>query len=640
MANEPSLPRRGFLSLAAGGGVALGLAPGTASAATGAPAEKAATAPIELEQHEADPPTQLPTATLDRVGSDFMVDVIKQLKIDYVAATCGSSFRSLQESLTVYGNNTSPEFLTCLHEEASVAMAHGYAKIAGKPMAVLLHNTVGLQHASMAIYNAYCDRTPVLAFVGNSLDATTRRGGAEWYHSDTDPASLVRSFTKWDDQPVSLGHFAESTIRGHKIAMTPPMGPVVISTDKGLQESASDRSKEPRIADIQRVAYPAADSGAVNEVASALVGAKAPVLIADRLIRTDEGLKNFIELAELLQAPVMGIDGSRMAFPQLHPLFQNYGGRDLVRDADVIVGFEMGDFWSSLNSLRDQPEPTERRIANPDARLISIGVSDLFMKAGPQTVQRFQDIDLSLAADGETTLPALVEAVRRLLDSSQQPARDARRRTLEERKQRLTGQFWRDAGYAWNASPISTSRLSFELWEAIKTKDWSLVHTPRGFTSFWDKTRPYHDIGRSGGSGVGYAAPASVGAALANHERGRFSVAIQPDGDLMFSPGVLWTAAHHRIPILSVMHNNRAYHQEVMHLQRMACEHNRGIDRCTIGTTIDNPNIDYAMMAKSMGVYAEGPITDPAKLGPALRRAVAVVEAGEPALLDVVCQPR
>jgi acetolactate synthase-1/2/3 large subunit len=289
--------------------------------------------------------------------------------------------------------------------------------------------------------------------------------------------------------------------------------------------------------------------------------------------------------------------------------------------------------------MRDKPEVETRRIARADAKMIGIGVSDLFIKAGPQTFQRFQDLDLSVAADGESSLPLLIESVRRRLPSDRS-AYEERGRRLTEMKQRSLSRFWTDAGYAWNASPVSTARLSAELWEQIKDKDWSLVHTPRGFTSFWDKRLPHHDLGRSGGSGVGYAAPASAGAALANKKYGRLSVAIQPDGDLMYSPGVLWTAAHHNIPILYVMHNNRAYHQEVMHLQRMACEHNRGIDRATIGTTMDNPFIDFAGLAKSLGVYSQGPITNPADVGPAIRRAIEVVERGEPALLDVVCQPR
>ena len=201
-----------------------------------------------------------------------------------------------------------------------------------------------------------------------------------------------------------------------------------------------------------------------------------------------------------------------------------------------------------------------------------------------------------------------------------------------------------EAAYAWDASPISTARLSAELWAKIKNEDWALV-SEVGFVSrwplrLWNFEKPYQFLGGSGGAGVGYGAPASVGAALANKKHGRLSVAIQNDGDLMYAPGVLWTAAHHRIPLLSVMHNNRAYHQEVMHVQRMALRHNRGVTQASIGTTLEDPNIDYAKIALGMGVHAEGPITDPKDLGPALARAVAIVKRGEPALVDVVTQPR
>jgi acetolactate synthase-1/2/3 large subunit len=211
-------------------------------------------------------------------------------------------------------------------------------------------------------------------------------------------------------------------------------------------------------------------------------------------------------------------------------------------------------------------------------------------------------------------------------------------------RQRLLERARTEAAYAWDASPISTARLSAELWAQIKDADWSLV-SPVDFVSrwplrLWDFTKPYQFLGSSGGAGVGYGAPAAAGAALANRKRGRLSVAIQADGDLMYAPGVLWTAAHHRIPLLSVMHNNRAYHQEVMHVQRMANRHNRGITQASIGTTIDNPNIDFAGLARSMGVHAEGPITDPKDLAPAIRKALEAVKAGEPALIDVVSQPR
>jgi thiamine pyrophosphate-dependent acetolactate synthase large subunit-like protein len=186
--------------------------------------------------------------------------------------------------------------------------------------------------------------------------------------------------------------------------------------------------------------------------------------------------------------------------------------------------------------------------------------------------------------------------------------------------------------------------MTMELWAQIKNEDWALV-AESGIMSdwtarLWSFDKHYQSLGGSGGAGVGYGAPAAVGAALANKKRGRLSVTIQGDGDFLYAPGVWWTAAHHRIPLLAVMHNNRAYHQEVMHLQRMASRHNRGITRAHIGTSIDDPNVDFAKVAQGLGVHAQGPISNPNDLGPAIKRALDVVKRGEPSLIDVVTQPR
>src|SRR6266513_4152382 len=175
---------------------------------------------------------------IGRPCSDFMVDVIKATGIEYIASNPASSFRSLHESIVNYGGNKKPEFLTCMHEESSVGIAHGYAKAAGKPMAVLCHSSVGLQHAAMAVYNAWADRVPVMMFAGNGLDANKRRPGVEWTHCVQDPAGIVRDFIKWDDQPASLQHFAESTVRAYKMMMAPPQEPVLITLDIDLQEEA------------------------------------------------------------------------------------------------------------------------------------------------------------------------------------------------------------------------------------------------------------------------------------------------------------------------------------------------------------------------------------------------------------------
>jgi thiamine pyrophosphate-dependent acetolactate synthase large subunit-like protein len=274
--------------------------------------------------------------------------------------------------------------------------------------------------------------------------------------------------------------------------------------------------------------------------------------------------------------------------------------------------------------------------------LISITSGDLYMKANYQDFQRFPEVDVAIAADAEATLPSLIEAVKKLVTSDRRNALQARGKRLATAKQATYERSRTDAAYAWDASPISTARLSAELWSQIRNEDWSLVSTAlSGWPQrLWTMDKHYQFLGGSGGYGVGYGAPASVGAALANRKYGRLSINIQNDGDLMYAPGVLWTAAHHRIPLLNIMHNNRAYHQETMHLQRMSSRHQRGIDRAHIGCAIEDPNIDYAQLAKSMGLYAEGPIANPRDLGPALGRAIAAVKRGEPALVDVVTQPR
>jgi acetolactate synthase-1/2/3 large subunit len=638
--NKPSVGRRGFLKGAAGGAAAL-----VASAANPAAAQQpdsaavARSASAAVTAPERDPSPSVEVLTADRPGSDFMVDVIKALGFDYIFANPGSSFRGLHESVVNYGGNKKPEFITCCHEESSVGMAQGYAKIEGKPICVFAHGTVGLQHASMALYNAYCDRTPIFMVIGNTLDAATRRPGVEWAHSVQDGGALVRDFTKWDDTPMSLQHFAESAVRAYKIATTPPMMPVLLVADGDLQEGPMRPDERPHIPKLTWAAPPQGDAGAVAETARLLVNAESPVIVADRCARTPAALKSLIELAELLQAPVINQFG-RMNFPSRHPLSQNERSRALIADADVIFGLEVWDFWGTVNNFRDQLHRTSRPIAKAGAKTIAISATDLNTRSNYQDFQRFPDLDISMAADSEATLPALTEACKRLITGDLRRKYEERGRKLAEARLAAEERMHTEASYAWDASPVSTARLSAEIWAQVKDKDWSLVSSNAWSQRLWNFDRHYQYIGGSGGAGVGYGAPAAVGAAIANKKYGRLSVNIQNDGDLMYAPGVLWTAAHHSVPLLTVMHNNRAYHQEVMHLQRMATRHQRGITTAEIGTTLKSPNIDYAVLARSMGVHGEGPIADPKDLGPAIARAMEVVARGEPALVDVVTQPR
>jgi acetolactate synthase-1/2/3 large subunit len=342
--------RRSFLKRTAGGAAGLIASSRPADSQQPEPA-RAAQTPAMSKDAETSPPTGAEVLTTEHPGADFMTDVIKSLGFEYVCANPGSSFRALHESIVNHGGNHHPEFLTCLHEESAVGIAHGYAKIEGKPLAVLVHGTVGLQHAAMAIYNAYCDRVPVYLVLGNTLDAATRRPGVEWIHSVQDAAAMVRDFVKWDDLPMSLTHFAESAVRAYKIAMTPPTLPVLLVADGDLQENPIPEGTRLRIPKLTLPTAPQGDSGAIREAARLLLAAESPVLVADRAVRTAKGLNHLIELAETLQAAVIDQAG-RMNFPTHHPLNQTERRSALIAGADVILGLELTDFWGTVTLPR------------------------------------------------------------------------------------------------------------------------------------------------------------------------------------------------------------------------------------------------------------------------------------------------
>jgi acetolactate synthase I/II/III large subunit len=604
------MDRRDFLRTAAAGAAAAVTPAASAAAQQSAPSGEA--------------------TTIDRPGSDFMVDVLKSLNFEYVFSNPANTFRSLHESIINYGGNTRPEFITCTHEEIAAAMAHGYAKIEGKPALVAVHGTVGTQHASMGVYDAFCDRVPVYLILGNHLDATGRRSVVSWSHSAQDAAAIIRDYVKWDDMPGSLQHFAESAVRAYKIATTPPMAPVAIVADADLQERATAAGESLRVPKLAPTSPPQGDAGAVAEAARLLVAAENPVLVVDRMARTPAGLAHLVELAELLQAAVVDRKG-RMNFPTRHPLDQTNRGAAALADADVIVGLEVRDFASARSTRRG-------------ATRISITADDLFTRSNYQEFQRYAEADLAMAADAEATVPALIEAVKRLITADRRAYFRDRGAKLSDLHQQALSDARDAAAQGWESTPISTARLCAEVWARIKDRDWSLaadvIFMQNWPLRLWAMDKHYHYIGGPGGYGVGYGAPAAVGAALANRKHGRLTVNFQYDGDLMFAPGTLWTAAHHKIPLLTVMHNNRAYHQEVMEVQRMALAHGRNATRAHIGTKIDDPPVDFAKLAQSMGMHGEGPIINPKDLGPAIGRAIEVVTRGEPALVDVLTQPR
>src|SRR5216683_2705936 len=376
-----SVDRRGFLRGAAVGAAALVTQP---SVALPQPPEAPARSPAAPSNAQiaadTDPPASGARSRLvEHPASDFMVDVIKTLGFEYVAANPGSSFEGLHESIINYGDNRMPELLTCCHEESAVAMAHGYAKIEGKPMLALLHGTIGIQHAAMAIYNAYADRVPVFIIAGTWRDAGVRNNGVNWYHSAQDMAAMVRDFVKWDDEPASLAAFAESAVRAYKIAMTPPAEPVLLVLDHDMQLRPMSQAAV-RIPRLTMPTPPAGDSNAVREAARLLVAAENPRINAGRLARTPNAITLLVELAQLLQAPVNG-GGDRVNFPSRHRLAGNGSGpADLILNLETQGGGGPGG-------------PTGARA--PNAKTISISALDLYIKSNLQDFQHMADVDLA-----------------------------------------------------------------------------------------------------------------------------------------------------------------------------------------------------------------------------------------------------
>jgi thiamine pyrophosphate-dependent acetolactate synthase large subunit-like protein len=582
---------------------------------------------------------KLPSETfITHPGSDFMADVLRAVGLQYLAINPASGFRSLHESILNHLGNKNPEILTCMHEESAAGIAHGYAKAAGKPMGIMMHGTVGLQHATMGIYNAWCDRVPMMIFASNGLQADKRRPGVEWTHSVQDAGALVRDFVKWDDQPASLQHFAESTVRAWKFTMTAPMEPVMVMCDIELQEDPVHG--KPRIPKLTRLTQPQGDTAALREAAKLLAGAEKPLIIADRACRSQEGVKMMVELAEALGAAVVD-NGWRTNFPSTHDLELSFMRQTLVREADVILLLEVNDPWGNLNSFTD-PYKTYRPLTKDGAKIITIAMQDVYHKSNYQDIQRFMPVDLAIGGDVEATLPDLIEAVKRAMTSERSSVAAQRAAANAKMHRQMKNRDKEASANGWDASPVSTARLSAEVWNAIKGEKWCLAMSDRMSwpRRLWPVTEHHQMLGGTGGAGVGGALPISLGAALGNRDKGILTVTIQPDGDLMYAPGALWTAAHHKIPLLLVMHNNRCYHQEIMHVQRMAGIHQRRLDTARIGNEITDPNIDFAKVAQGLGVWAEGPVTEPAKIGPALKRALAEVKNGRPALVDVVTQGR
>ena len=565
----------------------------------------------------------------------MIVDLLQAFGIEYVALNPGATYRGLHDSIVNYGGGK-PEIILCTHEKVAVSLAHGYARATGKPMAAIVHDVVGLLHSTLGIYYAMLDRAPVLVIGATGpVDRTRRRPYIDWIHTAQVQGNAVRDFTKWDDQPAVVADFPNSFARAYRIATTEPAGPVYLCYDAGLQEDPLTAPVP--IDDVVAAALPSpvqGDPRALARAAELLAAAERPVIVTDYTGRHPEAVPELVALAEQLAAGVIDLNG-RVSFPNRHPL--NVTGSDTpLAEADVVLAVDVGDLFRMLNELdRDTHEKRSRiREGTP---IIDLGLSELRQSQWTEDLGQFQPVTLSIVADTRLALPEL----RRLV--ADRPPRDrSKRRAAVEHLHADIERKWREqARVDWDASPMTAPRLASEIWEVIKGRDWVLTsNTLENWAlRLWDIDGPKRHPGRSFGTATQIAT--SLGVGLAYRGTDTLVVDIQPDGDLLYDPGALWTAAKHRIPLLVVMYNNRAYYNDWEHQLRVADHRGTPRERAHIGMDIEDPAPDFAALARSFGWWAEGPIAEPDKVRPALERALEhVTTTRTPALVDTIVRRR
>ena len=573
-------------------------------------------------------------------GADVIVDMLHRYGLPYAALNPGASYRGLHDSIVNYGGNV-PVMMLCQHEETAVQIAHGYAKASGQPMVAILHNLVGLLHANMAVYYAYIDRAPIFIIGATGpMDETKRRPRIDWIHTAQSQGAAIRDYTKWDYQPTAIEGVPEAFARGYSVMMSEPRGPVYMCYDAWLQEKRLEHPVPLPPAGFQAVPAPIApDPTALQRAAATLVGAKRPVILAEFVGRDPKGFEALVELAETLGAPVFDLD-MRLNFPGRHPLNMSMH-QEVFADADVVLCLDVRDWEKPTTTLASITRELVS-VVPTGCQWIDIGFGDLNISAWAMDYQRLLYADQRIVADTTVAIPALTALLRAqgAADRSFNDRVGRRSQDTARKSAALREQWAADARKDWDASPTTLPRLASEVWDAIKDEDWVLTAgTLEDWTrKLWDFDQPYRHAGKSLGTATQFGI--SLGVALAHRDKGRLVVDIQPDGDLMFDAGALWVAAKHKIPMLVVMYNNRAYFNDWEHQIRMAKQRGTPVERAYIGMDLDDPAPDFASLARSMGWYAEGPIDQPGDIAAALKRAIAEVKAGRPALVDTITQKR
>jgi acetolactate synthase-1/2/3 large subunit len=575
-------------------------------------------------------------------GSDVIVDVLRGLGLRYVALNPGSSFRGLHDSLVNYGGDEIT-MIECPHEKIAVGVAHGFAKATGEPMAVILHDLVGLLHGAMGVYYAYIDRAPVLVLGGSGpADHARRRPNIDWIHSANVQGEAVRAFTKWDHEPRSLASVPTILARAYRISLEEPRGPVYIALDAGLQE---DRVSTPMsLEDLSRLAAPpsalAPEPAALRTLAERLCSARRPVMVLGYAGRHPASFDVLTQLAQ--EVGVGAIETHwRLNFPNRHEL--NVTGSAALERADCVLFVDVKDMGKATQRLDSTTRRITSRIA-ADTTVLDLGFNDVGISSWSEDYAELVPTDLQVTADTSVALPMLLDECRRIL-SSKTAERGEEREVWRGELRAMHASTWKawreDAVAVAGNSPVATSRLAAEVWEVVREHDWVLTAGTAAEWALrtWDFDRPYRHPGRQLGTATQIGI--SLGVALAHKGTGRLVVDLQPDGDLMFDVGALWVASRYELPLLVVMFNNRAYYNDWEHQERLARQRGTPLERASIGMAIDNPAPDFATIARGFGWWSHGPVTDPDRVRSAVREAAEhVLATGRPALVDVVCQPK
>ena len=570
-------------------------------------------------------------------GSDLVVDLLAALDVPYVPLNPGSSFRGLHDSLVNHGGNADPQLLLCLHEEVAVALAHGWSKATGRLGVAAIHDLVGLMHASMAVYDAFCDRTPLLLLGGSGPADPAQRRPIDWIHSATTQAQLVRDYTVWDAEPMTPGAFVADVVRARQRALSAPRGPAYVSLDAGVQEASLEQPVP--LPDLSRHAPAppiAADPASIAHAAEVLADAEDVVVVAGRVGLDPRATAPVAELVELLGATYCD-DRNTVVLPTRHP--QNCtGDRRLIRDADVVLAIDVVD----LNALLRTPDRGPRGEAAGTARgpvVVDLSHGDLAQPAWTNAFGTPLARDVQLLADPLTGVAQLVAALWDRVDTA---AADRRRQRAVDRASALREKHAGELERRWADRPISPARLVAETWNALRDVEHLLClrNTRTWPEGVWELPGAGSYLGHSGGGGVGYGPGALLGGALAARDRGQLGVGIVGDGDLLMASSALWTAVHYDVPALVVVNDNSSFYNDEPHQVEIAHQRQRPAENSWIGMRIADPTVDLAGLARSYGCWAEGPIEDPDDLAAALARGVRAATEGAVAVVHVRTAPR